>query len=83
MSKAWRYAKPCPSIRPHLSPTTPEEVADALAFALRFSGPKRINHAGEFMAQITAQRLIEHLRQSGFVVMKKRAAEMAASKAKG
>ena len=65
-----------------LSPTTSEEVADALAFALRFSGRKRTNQAGEFMAQITAQRLIEHLRQSGFVVMKKPAAEMAASKAK-
>lgn len=60
-----------PAHDPNLRPTTPEEVTDALAFALRFSGRKRIHQAGEFMAQITAQRLIEHLRQSGFVVMKK------------
>ena len=54
-----------------LSPATTEDVANALAFALRFHGRKRVNIADEYMAQITAARLCEHLRQSGFVIMKK------------
>ncbi len=55
----------------NLTPATTEDVADALAFALRFHGRKRVNTAYEYMAQITAARLCEHLRQSGFVIMKK------------
>ena len=55
----------------NLSPATTEDVADALAFALRFHGRKRVNTAYEYMAQITATRLCEHLRLSGFVIMKK------------
>ena len=54
-----------------LSPATTEDVANALAFALRFHGRKRVNSAYEYMAQITAARLCEHLRQSGFVIMRK------------
>jgi hypothetical protein len=50
-----------------LTPTTPEDLADALAFALRYSGRKRTHDAGE----IVAKRLVEHLERSGFVVMKK------------
>jgi hypothetical protein len=54
-----------------LSPATPDDLAQALAFALRFSGRKRVHNADQFMAEITARRLVEHLRLSGFVVMKK------------
>jgi hypothetical protein len=54
-----------------LSPATPEDLADALAFALRFDGRKRKHDAGEFMATIVAKRLVEHLDRAGFVVMKK------------
>jgi hypothetical protein len=50
---------------------TPDDLAQALAFALRFSGRKRVYGADQFMAEITAQRLVEHLRLSAFVVMKK------------
>ena len=55
----------------NLSPLTQENVADAITFALRFHGRKRLNSAYEYMAQITAARLCEHLRLSGFVIMKK------------
>ncbi len=54
-----------------LTPATPEDVEHALSFALRFSGRKRIRQGDELMARITAERLVEHLRLSGFVVMKR------------
>ena len=54
-----------------LTPATAQDVADALAFALRFNGRKRVNSAAEYMAQITAARLCEHLRMCGFVIMRK------------
>ena len=40
-----------------LTPATAEGVADALAFALRFSGRKRVHNADELMAVIVAKRL--------------------------
>ena len=49
----------------------PDDVARALAFALRHRGRKRVDSAGEAMARITAERLVEHLAASGFVVMRK------------
>jgi hypothetical protein len=55
----------------HLTPAKPEEIAAALAFALRYSGRKRVHDAAEMMAGIVAKRLVEHLERSGFVVMKK------------
>ena len=54
-----------------LTPASPEDLARSLAFALRFSGRKRVHDADEYMADIVARRLVEHLRLSGFVVMKK------------
>jgi hypothetical protein len=54
-----------------LTPATAEDVANALAFALRFSGRKRVHNADEFMSSIVAKRLAEHLERSGFVVMKR------------
>jgi hypothetical protein len=60
-----------PDALDHLTPATPEDLADALAFALRFDGRKRKHDAGEFMAAIVAKRLVEHLDRAGFVVMKK------------
>jgi hypothetical protein len=54
-----------------LTPATQEDLAQSLAFALRFEGRKRVHNADQFMAEITARRLVEHLRLSGFVVMKK------------
>jgi hypothetical protein len=53
-----------------LRPATTEEIADSIAFALRYEGRKRVTHADEMMARITADRLVRHLRRSGFVVMR-------------
>ena len=54
-----------------LTPASPEDLADALGFALRYSGRKRVNDSAEIMAEIVAKRLVEDLERSGFVVMKK------------
>ena len=54
-----------------LTPATPEDLADALAFALRFDRGKRKHDAGEMMARIVAERLVRYLDGAGFVVMKK------------
>jgi hypothetical protein len=48
--------------------------AAALSFALRYRGRKRVFDADDVIAQITAERLVQHLEASGFVVMKKSAA---------
>jgi hypothetical protein len=54
-----------------LTPADPSDLAQALAFALRFQGRKRIHNADEMMAEIVAKRLVEHLEGAGFVVMKR------------
>jgi hypothetical protein len=57
---------------PHpLRPATPDEVAETLSFALLYDGRRRVHHADNTMARITAERLLRHLERSGFVVMKK------------
>jgi hypothetical protein len=43
---------------PRLRPATSDEVADALAFALRYKGRKRVFDADRAMARITADRLV-------------------------
>jgi hypothetical protein len=55
----------------NLTFATPEETAYAIAFALRYSGRKRVHDSAEMMATIVAKRLVEHLQRSGFVVMKR------------
>ena len=45
----------------HLTPAKPDDIAETIAFALRYSGRKRVNDAGEMMARIVAARLVEHL----------------------
>jgi hypothetical protein len=49
----------------------PEDLARALAFALRYDGGKRFRIGDEFMANIAARRIIDYLAVSGYVVMKK------------
>jgi hypothetical protein len=39
-----------------LTPADPSDLADALAFALRYSGRKRVYDAAEIMAAIVAKR---------------------------
>jgi len=54
-----------------LLPAQSTEIVDAIAFALRYSGRKRVHDSSEIMAGIVARRLAEHLERSGFVVMKR------------
>ena len=53
----------------NLVPADPNDVAAALAFALRYAGRKRVRTADAIMAEIVAKRLVEHLERSGFVVI--------------
>ena len=45
----------------YLTPADPRDLAEALAFALRFQGRKRVHNADEIMAEIVAKRLVDHL----------------------
>jgi hypothetical protein len=54
----------------NLTAADPDDLAAALAFALRFQR-KRVHNANEIMAEIVAKRLVEHLAPAGFVVMKR------------
>ena len=56
---------------PQLRPATPDEIAETLSFALPYDGRKRVHHADDAMARITAERLVRHLERSGFVQMKR------------
>jgi hypothetical protein len=53
------------------TPADPRDLADAIAFSLRFEGRKRVHQADEYMASIAAQRVVRHLERAGFVVLKK------------
>jgi hypothetical protein len=55
----------------HLSPADPSEVIETLSFALRYDGRRRVFQADTIVARIVADRLMEHLERSGFVVMKR------------
>jgi hypothetical protein len=55
----------------NLTPASPEDLAAALAFALRYEGRKRVHNADEVLSEIVAKRLVRHLERAGFVVMKK------------
>jgi hypothetical protein len=66
-----------------LTPASSDDIASTLAFALRYSGRKRVHDADDAMAAIVAKRLVEHLERSGYVVMKKPPAEGGAAIARG
>ena len=55
-------------------PASADEIVAALSFALQYEGRKRVHDAADAMARITAERLVRHLQQSGFVIMKATAA---------
>jgi hypothetical protein len=54
-----------------LTPADPRDLANTIAFSLRFEGRKRVHEAGEYMAAIAAERIVRHLERAGYVVMKK------------
>ncbi len=47
--------------RSELRPATPEEIAEALSFALRFDGRRPFPQSSSLMAQITAAHLVEQV----------------------
>jgi hypothetical protein len=55
---------------PAIHPAEPEDIIASIAFALHYDGRKRVHDADRITARITAERLVRHLQQSGFVIMK-------------
>jgi hypothetical protein len=56
-----------------LAAATAEEIAEALSYALRFDErgkPRR--GSWDFAAGLAAERLTDHLRRSGFIIMRAR-----------
>jgi len=54
-----------------LTSADPADLADTIAFALKFSGRKRVHDSDAFMARITADRIVRHLEQARYVIMKR------------
>jgi len=48
----------CPTPTEKLTPADPDELAGAIAFALKIEGRKRQHDADAFMANIVAKRLV-------------------------
>ena len=71
-------AEPARADQDGLTPAAPEEVTEALAYALRHDErgrPRRGAVAGwDFAAGIAAEHLAAHLVRAGFVVLKRRPA---------
>jgi hypothetical protein len=66
-----RYRSSMPDADDKLTPADPRDLAEAIAFALRYRGRKHVRQADEYMASIAAERIVEYLIGAGFVVMKK------------
>jgi len=57
----------------NLTAATPEEIAEILSYALRYDERGKPRKGGwDFAAGLAAERLTEHLRRSGLVVMRAR-----------
>ncbi|MFC7477775.1 hypothetical protein ACFQS7_25720 [Dankookia sp. GCM10030260] len=55
-----------------LSPADPAEVADSLAYAMRFDERGKARRTGvEYASQLAAGQLVRHLTASGYVVMRR------------
>ena len=56
-----------------LRPATREELIEGLSFALRYQGRRRVRDADvdSFMGRAAAERLVDWLHMSRFVVMKR------------
>jgi hypothetical protein len=64
------YPAAMPDADEKLTLADPADLADAIAFALRYSGRKRVHQADEYMAAIAAERIVRHLEHARFVVMR-------------
>ena len=62
-----------PPVSSDLTAATPEEIAEALSYALRYDERGKPRRGGwEFASALAAERLADHLRRSGFVIMRAR-----------
>lgn len=58
-----------------LSPADPAEVADSLAYAMRFDERGKARRTGvEYASMLAAETLVRRLEASGYVIMRRRAA---------
>jgi hypothetical protein len=54
-----------------LTPADASDIAESVAFALMFSGRKRVHESDRMTASIAAQRIVRHLEKCGYVLMKR------------
>jgi hypothetical protein len=54
-----------------LTPVDPSDLAQAIAFALRFNRRKRYHEGDKFMADLTADHIVRHLNLAVYVIVKK------------
>jgi hypothetical protein len=54
-----------------LTPADASDIAESVAFALLFSGKKRVHDSGRMTASIAAQRIVRHLERCGYVLMRR------------
>jgi hypothetical protein len=55
-----------------LRPVTPEEVADTLAYAMRFNERGKARRTGyEYTAQVAADQLVQQMLRSGYVILRR------------
>lgn len=54
-----------------LTPADACDIAESVAFALLFSGRKRVHDSDRMTASIAAQRIVRHLEKCGYVLMKR------------
>ena len=55
----------------NLTPADMEELVQSLAFALQYDGRRRTHDADRLVARVAAARLVEHLRKSRYVILKR------------
>ena len=60
-----------PDASDRLAPASPDDLADALAFALRFEGRKQKHDAAEMMSTIVAREIVDHLERAGFNILQR------------
>jgi hypothetical protein len=54
-----------------LAAATPEEIVEAISYALRYDERGKPRKGGwDFAAGLAAERLVEHLRRSGFILFR-------------
>jgi hypothetical protein len=60
-----------PASDPKLTAVAPADIAESISHALLFSGRKRIHESDRLTASIAADRIVRHLENCGYVLMKK------------